>query len=49
MTCWSHLSPTLPRLTTPLGFLKKGKNAVIKPGTEIKVYTDEEKKVEIKG
>ena len=33
----------------PLGFLKKGKNAVIKPGTEIKVYTDEEKKVEIKG
>ena len=33
----------------PLGFLKKGKNAVIKPGTQIKVYTDEEKKVEIKG
>lgn len=33
----------------PLGFLKKGKNAVIKPGTEIKVYTDEEKKVAIKG
>jgi hypothetical protein len=33
----------------PLGFLKKGKNAVIKPGTPIKVYTDEEKKVEIKG
>ena len=32
----------------PLGFLKKGKNAVIKPGTEIKVYVDEEKKVEIK-
>jgi len=29
----------------PLGFLKKGKNAVIKPGTEIKVYTDEEKRV----
>lgn len=29
----------------PLGFLKKGKNAVIKPGTQIKVYTDEEKKV----
>ena len=29
----------------PLGFLKKGKQAVIKPGTEIKVYTDEEKKV----
>src|SRR5215510_16055132 len=33
----------------PLGFLKKGKNAVIKPGTEIKVYVDEEKKVAIKG
>jgi hypothetical protein len=33
----------------PLGFLKKGKNAVIKPGTEIKVYTDEEKKVAFKG
>jgi len=32
----------------PLGFLKKGKNAVIKPGTEIKVYIDEEKKVAIK-
>jgi len=29
----------------PLGFLKKGKNAIIKPGTEIKVYTDEEKRV----
>ena len=32
----------------PLGFLKKGKNAVIKPGTEIKVYVDEEKKVALK-
>ena len=32
----------------PLGFLKHGKNAKIKPGTEIKVYTDEEKKVEAK-
>jgi hypothetical protein len=32
----------------PLGFLKKGKNAKIPPRTEIKVYTDEEKKVEIK-
>lgn len=32
----------------PLGFLKHGKNAKIKPGTEIKVYTDEEKKVELK-
>ena len=29
----------------PLGFLKKGKNATIKSGTQIKVYTDEEKKV----
>ena len=33
----------------PLGFLKKGKNAIIKPGTQIKVYTDEEKKVALKG
>ena len=33
----------------PLGFLKKGKNAVIKPGTQIKVYTDEEKKIALKG
>lgn len=33
----------------PLGFLKKGKNAKIKPGTPIKAYTDEEKKVQIKG
>lgn len=33
----------------PLGFLKKGKNAVIKPGTEIKVYTDEIKIVALKG
>jgi hypothetical protein len=29
--------------------LKKGKNAVIKPGTEIKVYVDEEKRVALKG
>lgn len=29
----------------PLGFLKKGKNAIIKPGTQIKAFTDEEKKV----
>ena len=33
----------------PLGFLKKGKNAVIKPGTSIKVYTDEEKKIALRG
>ena len=32
----------------PLGFLKKGKNAKIASGTQIKVYTDEEKRVEIK-
>lgn len=31
----------------PLGFLKKGKNAVIKPGTEVKVYTDEQLKVSV--
>jgi hypothetical protein len=29
----------------PLGFLKKGKQAIIKPGTQVKVFTDEEKKV----
>jgi hypothetical protein len=29
----------------PLGFLKHGKNAQIKPGTPIQVFTDEEKKV----
>jgi hypothetical protein len=32
----------------PLGFLKHGKNAKIKSGTHIKVYTDEEKKIGIK-
>jgi hypothetical protein len=32
----------------PLGFLKHGKNATIKSGTKIKVYTDEEKKVQLK-
>jgi hypothetical protein len=31
----------------PLGFLKKGKNAEIKEGTKIKVFTDEEKSVNI--
>jgi hypothetical protein len=30
----------------PLGFLKKGKQAIIKPGTQVKVFTDEEKKVQ---
>jgi hypothetical protein len=33
----------------PLGFLKKGKNAKIKEGTRIKAYTDEEKRVQVKG
>jgi len=33
----------------PLGLLKHGKNAKIKPGTQIKVYTDEEKKVQVSG
>ena len=32
----------------PLGFLKKGKQAIIKPGTAIKVYTDEAKSVQVK-
>ena len=32
----------------PLGFLKHGKQAIIKPGTSIKVFTDEEKKVQMK-
>src|SRR6266545_4099975 len=30
----------------PLGLLKHGKNAKIKSGTQIKVFTDEEKKVQ---
>ncbi|HEX7998768.1 MAG TPA: hypothetical protein VF528_10290 [Pyrinomonadaceae bacterium] len=33
----------------PLGFLKKGKDAKIKEGTQIKAYTDEEKKIQMKG
>ncbi len=33
----------------PLGFLKKGKNAEIKEGTKVKVFTDEEKIVKIAG
>jgi hypothetical protein len=32
-----------------LGFLKKGKDAKIKEGTQIKAYTDEEKKIQMKG
>jgi len=31
----------------PLGFLKKGKNAEIKEGTKVRVYTDETKTVQI--
>jgi len=31
----------------PLGFLKKGKQAIIKSGTSIKVYTDEAKSVQV--
>ena len=33
----------------PLGFLKKGKNAKIKQGTKIQVFTDEEKKIQLGG
>lgn len=33
----------------PLGFLKKGKQAIIKAGTQVKVFTDEEKRVQLKG
>jgi hypothetical protein len=32
----------------PLGFLKHGKNATIKTGTLIKVYTDEAKNIQVK-
>ena len=32
----------------PLGFLKHGKNAKVKAGTVIKVYTDEEKKIQVR-
>ena len=32
----------------PLGFLKKGKQAIIKPGTVIKVFTDEQKSVQVR-
>ena len=35
-------------LLGPLGLLKHGKNAKIKSGTQIKVFTDEEKKVQAK-
>jgi hypothetical protein len=31
------------------GFLKKGSDAKIKPGTKIKIYTDEEKHVRVRG
>ncbi len=35
-------------LVSPLFLLKHGKDAKIKPGTKIKVYTDEETKVKVK-
>jgi hypothetical protein len=35
-------------LVSPLFLLKKGKDAKIKPGTKLKVFSDEEKKVQIK-
>lgn len=35
-------------LISPLFLLKKGKDAKIKPGTKLKVFADEEKKVQIK-
>lgn len=35
----------LSLLISPLFLLRRGNHAVIKPGTKIKVYTDEEKKV----
>lgn len=38
----------LSLLVSPLFLLKKGKEAKVKAGTKIKVFTDEEKKVEVK-
>ena len=35
-------------LLGPLGLLKHGKNAIMKSGTQIKVFTDEEKKIQAK-
>ncbi|HKS27625.1 MAG TPA: hypothetical protein VJS44_07385 [Pyrinomonadaceae bacterium] len=35
-------------LVSPLFLLKRGKDAKIKPGTKLKVFSDEEKKVQIK-
>jgi hypothetical protein len=35
-------------LVSPLFLLKKGKDAKIKPGTKLKVFSDEEKKIQIK-
>jgi hypothetical protein len=37
----------LSLLISPLFLLRRGNHAVIKPGTKIKVYTDEDKKVKI--
>jgi hypothetical protein len=38
----------LSLLVSPLFLLKRGKDAKIKPGTKLKVFSDEEKKVQIK-
>lgn len=38
----------LSLLVSPLFLLKRGKDAKIKPGTKLKVYTDEEKKIQVK-
>jgi hypothetical protein len=37
----------LSLLISPLFLLRRGNHAVIKPGTKIKVYTDEDKKVKV--
>ena len=39
----------LSLLLSPLFFLKRGKDAKIKAGTKIKVYTDETKSIQVKG
>lgn len=39
----------LSLLLSPLFFLKKGKDAKIKAGTKITVYTDETKSIQVKG
>lgn len=39
----------LSLLISPLFLLKRGKEATVKAGTKIKVFTDEEKKIAVKG